>query len=245
MTALDEVLSALERVTGYRPVKSGDGYRARCPCHEDKSPSLSVKMNGRLLLHCFAGCGFDAIIATLGITPERTAPRREIVATYSYRDASGIEIRQKVRYAPKDFRIRHRSDTGAWIYKAGSGPAVLYRLPELRQAIAQGATIFVVEGEKDCDRLTAGGLVATTNIEGAAQPHQKAKWRTEYTTQLAGAARVVLLPDNDDPGRAHMQVIARVLQRTRRRNPSSHAAGTTRQGRCVRLVESGAYPEGT
>jgi len=212
VTPLDEVLSALERVTGYRPVKSGDGYRARCPCHEDKSPSLSVKMNGRLLLHCFAGCGFDAIIATLGITPERTTPRREIVATYSYRDASGIEIRQKVRYAPKDFRIRHRSDTGAWIYKAGSGPAVLYRLPELRQAIAQGATIFVVEGEKDCDRLTAGGLVATTNIEGAAQPHQKAKWRPEYTTQLAGAARVILLPDNDDPGRAHMQVVARVLQ---------------------------------
>ena len=89
---------------------------------------------------------------------------------------------------------------------------MLYRLPELRQAIARGATIFVVEGEKDCDRLAAGGLTATTNIEGAAQPDQKAKWRSAYTAQLAGAARVVLLPDHDAPGRAHMQAIARALQ---------------------------------
>ena len=89
---------------------------------------------------------------------------------------------------------------------------MLYRLPELRQAIAAGATVFVVEGEKDCDRLAAGGLAATTNIEGAAQPDQKPKWRSAYTAQLAGAARVVLLPDHDAPGRAHMQAIAQALQ---------------------------------
>ena len=89
---------------------------------------------------------------------------------------------------------------------------MLYRLPELRQAIAQGATVFVVEGEKDGDRLAAGGLTATTNIEGAATPDQKPKWRPAYTAQLAGAARVVLLPDHDAPGRAHMQAIAQALQ---------------------------------
>ena len=64
--------------------------------------------------------------------------------------------------------------------------------------------MFVVEGEKDGDRLAAGGLIATTNIEGAAKPGQKAKWRRNTPTQLAGAARVVLLPDHDEPGRAHM-----------------------------------------
>ena len=212
MSPLDDALTALERVTGYRPVKSGDGYKARCPCHEDRTPSLSVKMNGRLLLHCFAGCSYDRIVAALDLAPEPQPGRRELVATYSYRDAAGVEVRQKVRYAPKDFRIRHRGEADEWIYKAGPAPAVLYRLPELRQAIAQGATIFVVEGEKDCDRLAAGGLTATTNIEGAATPDQKAKWRSAYTAQLAGAARVVLLPDHDAPGRAHMQAIARALQ---------------------------------
>jgi len=66
----------LERVTGYRPVKAGDGYKARCPCHEDRNPSLSVKMNGRLLLHCFAGCSYERIVAALGLTPEPPAGRR-------------------------------------------------------------------------------------------------------------------------------------------------------------------------
>ncbi|CDI01172.1 putative Phage/plasmid primase, P4 family [Candidatus Competibacter denitrificans Run_A_D11] len=212
MSSLDDALTALERVTGYRPVKSGDAYKARCPCHEDHNPSLSVKMNGRLLLHCFAGCPYDHIIAALDLTPGPSTGPRQIVATYCYRDAAGLEVRQKIRYAPKDFRIRHRGPAGEWIYKAGPGPAVLYRLPELRQAIAQGVTVFVVEGEKDCDRLAAGGLIATTNIEGAAKPDQKAKWRREYTTQLAGAARVVLLPDHDEPGRAHMAYIAHALR---------------------------------
>ena len=212
MNPLDDALAALERVTGYRPVKAGDGYKARCPCHEDRNPSLSVKMNGRLLLHCFAGCSYDRIVAALGLTPELPAKRRELVATYRYRDAAGVEVRQKVRYAPKDFRIRHQDPAGQWVYKAGPGPAVLYRLPELRQAIAEGATVFVVEGEKDCDRLAAGGLAATTNIEGAAQFDQKPKWRAAYTAQLAGAARVVLLPDHDEPGQAHMQAIAQALQ---------------------------------
>ena len=31
MSPLDDALAALERVTGYRPVKAGDGYKARCP----------------------------------------------------------------------------------------------------------------------------------------------------------------------------------------------------------------------
>ena len=170
MTSLDEALIALERVTGYRPVKSGDEYKARCPCHNDHNPSLSVKMNGRLLLHCFVGCPYDHIVAALGLTQEPPTGQRQIVATYRYRDAAGVEVRQKIRYAPKDFRIRHRGEADDWIYKAGPGPAVLYRLPELRSAIAQGTTVFVVEGEKDCDRLAAGGLTVTTNIEGAAKP---------------------------------------------------------------------------
>lgn len=213
---LTDTLAALERATGHPPKRNGQGWISRCPAHDDHTPSLSVAEgeNGKILLHCHAGCDYPRIIAALGLAPSLTPPsdRREIVATYRYRDAAGVEIRQKVRYAPKDFRIRHQDPSGQWIYKAGSGPAVLYRLPELRQAIAQGATVFMVEGEKDCDRLAAGGLTATTNIEGAAKPGQKAKWRKEYTAQLAGAARVVLLPDHDEPGRAHMTHIAQVLQ---------------------------------
>ena len=67
-----------------------------------------------------------------------------------------------------------------------------------------------MEGEKDADRLAAAGLCATTNFDGAAAGHQKPKWRASYTAALAGAD-VVLLPDNDEPGRAHMRHIAAAL----------------------------------
>ena len=213
--ALQQVFDALTRL-GCKPTKSGDGYVAYCPIHEadgkSHKQSLTLKAGNTVpvVVNCHAGCDGKGILKTLGIngTPNKSA---SIVATYRYQTAEGIDVREKVRHEPKDFRIRHRDTAGNWVYKAGDGPAVLYKLPELHAAIAEGRTVFVVEGEKDADRLASLGLVATCNIEGAAQPNQRAKWRDEYTTQLSGASRVVLVPDNDAPGRAHMQHIATQL----------------------------------
>jgi len=68
-----------------------------------------------------------------------------------------------------------------------------YRLPEMLGDPA--ATVFIPEGEKDCDNLGELGFVATCN-------HGGGKWRSEISHWLAGR-HVVLLPDNDEPGRAH------------------------------------------
>lgn len=216
---LQDALAAVERTTGHPPKRNGQGWVCRCPAHDDHTPSLSVSEgdNGKTLLYCHAGCSYEAVAAALGLDrkPDPQSPKngaRRPIATYSYRGTDGVEVRQKLRYAPKDFRIRHQDASGAWVYKAGSGPAVLYRLPELRTALAQGETVWIVEGEKDADRLAGLGLTATCNIEGAAKPDQKPKWRKEYTAQLTGAACVILLPDHDEPGRAHMQAIAQALQ---------------------------------
>lgn len=59
-----ELLPRLERV---RPVHNG--WIARCPAHEDRSPSLSVRegRDGRVLMKCFAGCPVEAICAALKI----------------------------------------------------------------------------------------------------------------------------------------------------------------------------------
>ena len=215
MTSLQAALDALT-AHGCKPTPSGRGYIAYCPVHEadhnGHKPSLSIHPGDKqpFVLNCHAGCDFREIEKALGL--EKPAPvngKRRIVATYSYRDAQGHEVRQKIRYEPKDFRIRHQPAPGAdWVYKAGAGPAVLYRLPELDRS----GDVYVCEGEKDVDRLAALGLCATTNIEGAAQPNQKAKWRKEYTEQLAGAARVILIPDHDEPGKAHMAYIAQALR---------------------------------
>ena len=213
--ALQTALDALARL-GCKPKQSGDEWSALCPIHEadgqGHNPSLTLCQGDRqdVILKCHAGCDGLKILKILGVNGTSHQSARAIT-TYSYRDADGREVRQKVRFEPKDFRIRHKGAAGEWVYKAGDGPAVLYRLPELKAAIKEGKAVFVAEGEKDCDRLAALGLAATTNIEGAAQPNQRAKWRAEYTGQLAGAARVVLLPDNDAPGRAHMDYIAKQL----------------------------------
>jgi hypothetical protein len=64
MTAA-ELVSSLESVRARGPNK----YSARCPAHADKSPSLSIREgdDGRLLVHCFAGCTIDEITGALGL----------------------------------------------------------------------------------------------------------------------------------------------------------------------------------
>jgi hypothetical protein len=47
--------------------KCGNGWTARCPAHDDRNPSLSITedRDGRVLLHCFAGCPRWVVISTL------------------------------------------------------------------------------------------------------------------------------------------------------------------------------------
>ena len=132
-----------------------------------------------------------------------TSAKASIVATYQYLNQGGLHLYDVCRLEPKDFR--QRSADGTW--KTAGIPRVLYRLPEL-----QGQTIaYLPEGERDVEGLRGLGLTATCNAGGAG------KWRPEYTQQLKAAAveHVVILPDNDDPGRAHADMIA----------ASCHAAG--------------------
>jgi putative DNA primase/helicase len=105
-----------------------------------------------------------------------------------------------VRFSPKDFRQRRPNGAGGWTWKLDGVRRVLYRLDKLPGC----ETVCVVEGEKDADALWHLGVPATTNAGGAG------KWRPEYVQQFAAAnvRRVIVLPDNDDPGRAHAEAVA-------------------------------------
>jgi hypothetical protein len=61
---IDRVLAHLEGVR-----RSGDGWTARCPHHDDRQASLSIKegADGRVLLHCFAGCGNADVVVSAGL----------------------------------------------------------------------------------------------------------------------------------------------------------------------------------
>jgi hypothetical protein len=136
-----------------------------------------------------------------GFIPEpKQAPGPSIVATYDYRDEKGVLLFQVCRFDPKDFRPR-RPDGKLTLEGVRR---VLYRLPDVLKAVAAGATIYLVEGEKDADNLHRLGVMATTNAGGA---H---KWRSEYSESLRGAD-VVLLPDNDKAGRDHAAAVATAL----------------------------------
>jgi hypothetical protein len=129
-----------------------------------------------------------------------------IINTYDYVDERGALLHQTVRYEPKTFRQRRPDpeNAGRWIWDLQGIRTVLYRLPDLRAAIANGDTIYVTEGEKDADNLRALGFAATTNPMGAG------KWRTEYSELLRGGS-VVVVADNDKAGRNHVERVASSL----------------------------------
>jgi RecA-family ATPase len=148
-----------------------------------------------------------------GFLDKPKEPQR-IVATYDYTDAAGRLVFQVVRFHPKDFRQRQPgAKNGGWIWNLDGVRRVPYRLPQLLAAIAADRTIpvFITEGEKDADRLAALGLTATCNPGGASKSGKaKGKWRDELTPYFLGAD-VVILPDNDDAGRAHARLVATKL----------------------------------
>lgn len=48
---------------------SRDSWIARCPAHKDRTPSLTVRGldDGRILIHCFSGCGAADVMAAIGL----------------------------------------------------------------------------------------------------------------------------------------------------------------------------------
>jgi putative DNA primase/helicase len=129
-----------------------------------------------------------------------------IVATYDYRDALGVLVFQVVRREPKDFRQRRPKPDGGWIWDIKGTQPVPYRLQPLTEAIAAEQTVFILEGEKNCeDAAEALGIVATTNAGGAGN------WRPALNDRFRGAD-VVLIPDNDEVGREHMREVTTQLR---------------------------------
>lgn len=80
----------------------------------------------------------------------------------------------------------------------------LYRMMELREETGDETTVYLPEGEKDVETLRSMGLAATTNSGGAKN------WQPEHAESLRGRDVVILL-DNDGPGRERGDLIGQTL----------------------------------
>jgi len=208
MNKLGNILSKLSNVK-----KVHDGYMSLCPAHKDVNPSLHISDggNGKILIHCFAGCSFENIVNALGLDKSIFAPDNEISKTriicniHDYVDENGNIQYQVVRFSPKDFRMRKSNGNGGWIWEGPSNNVVVpFNLPAVLDAISKGETVFIVEGEKDCESLISIGLVATCNHGGAG------KWQDVHSKRLKNA-NVAIIPDKDEPGKRHAEKVSKSL----------------------------------
>ena len=201
----------LSRFRGVRPC--GDGWTAHCPAHEDRRQSLTVGRGDKgWVLNCHRGCEFGDIIASTTpptdareLFPETNgnaaAGRRE-VAVYDY------GTYQVVRFEPKHFLQRRPDGKGGYIWNLKGVKPRLYHLDALKGR----EVVYVVEGEKDADRLWLLNIPATCNSGGAAvAAAARKKWKPTHTEQLvkAGVENVVVIPDADQPGQDHAENVAR------------------------------------
>ena len=125
-------------------------------------------------------------------------PARFMSAVYDYTDQHGEVVYQIRRYEPKTFRQVRPDGNGGWLHNLDGVTPVPYRLHEM--LARPNEPVFVVEGEKAADRLAKLGILATTNNGGSKN------WKPELNQWFAGR-NVVILPDNDEAGRAHADTV--------------------------------------
>ncbi len=205
----------LQRLEG---VKGRDGkYMARCPNHGDSTPSLSVSLgdDNKILLKCFAGCTTEAIVWSMGLelkdlfaepaaaypTYGESKANQPATQEAEYLYAGGTLKKLKFRRADGSKFCTWRHLKGGKWEKGRNNilPGLYQSQPDLPEIF------FLVEGEKDVDNLKKAGMVAVSLPDGS-----QSKWEDPYNAVFKGK-QVVILPDNDEPGKKYAQMCAEKL----------------------------------
>lgn len=196
--------------------RNGDKVQCKCPCHDDKKASMTItNNNGKILIHCHAGCSTDDILSSVGLTYSdlhlddidisdkwknyvESRAKKHIEAVYNYSSCKdGSYAFTKVRLKGKSI-IYGILNNDRFTYGLNSKSkkdffAVYGNLKKIKDAISNGESIFIPEGEKDVDTLTNKGYAAFTY--GGVND-----WQSGFS-QLVNGAVVYILADNDEPGR--------------------------------------------
>lgn len=72
---IDKLLSRLDKVKR----TTSNSWLACCPAHDDRTPSLTLTdRDGRILIHCFAGCSTESVLGAIGLDWDDILPEKPI-----------------------------------------------------------------------------------------------------------------------------------------------------------------------
>lgn len=227
----------LERLTS---VQGNGEAKALCPFHDDKTPSLSVNFKtGEYFCHaCQAkGDAFTFVqerysldfpqavnhLANFAGVSAQDAPvkpaRKELPEApatgfpthlFTYFNPDGSQAFQVGRWemdgCRKAIRPGHVDETGTFRQGMKGAKPVPYNLVGTWDSpgVLESSFVVIVEGENKAETLQQLGICGTCNQGGAG------KWKAEYGEHFKEKG-VVILPDNDDPGREHAEKVAAAL----------------------------------
>ena len=196
-----------KRLTGLKQTGTSNEFVADCPfCGHKAKDGKFCFNNQKGLWKCHSGkCGKEGNASDLaeyfGIPINENG--KNIKPDWTYQDENGNTIsgiKKYIKDGEKQYARLHTLDSGiTWNLKKGNAKDYLYKLP----GIIESSNIIIVEGEKCADAINQiipndkkKDYIATTNIGGAG------RWKDDYNQWLIGK-NVIIIPDNDSPGRDH------------------------------------------
>jgi putative DNA primase/helicase len=235
--AISKVVGALDS-RGCRPRSSGDGWKAHCPAHDDREPSLSVGegKDGRALVHCYAGCSHTAIARALGLeerdlfsnnallafnTPKRNTGTKPARGFATWREAIPRSLSSPTRHweyqdsssSLVGIAARWDSDDGSKTYR----PLAMVGGRWHAKAMPEPRPIYRLPAVLTSDTVfvvegekCADALAGLGYTATTSSMGAKAAKQTDWSA-LAGK-HIVILPDHDAPGEKYAADVARLAQ---------------------------------
>ena len=217
-----------EVLSHFQVKKYGNGKaQALCPAHPDKEASLTITQgnDGKTLLKCHAGCSSESVVLAAGLkmadlfsenrlSEERrrmyieSREKRKIEAVYNYVSTNGEYAYTKIRLEGKKMLFGMLNDERFEYGLKGRSKkefnAIFGSIPRIKEAIERNEPIFIPEGEKDVNTLIKKGYAAFSC--GGANDWNK------NVSELCNGAEVIILADNDDPGKKLAATIEKDLK---------------------------------
>jgi len=234
------VQNILSRLKNVRTIHNG--WKASCPAHHDRQPSLSVSIgdNGRVLLYCHAGCKVEDVVSALGLG------MRDLFLGNQFEQQGGTHMNQHeelfntLEAALDTLNRRYGPHSMIWYYhdayervvgavvrwdnkQLGKIIRPISRVMDGRWAICAMPHPRPLYRLPEINKMQEGSTIFVVEGEKCAEIM---KWLSLPVTTSSGGANaadktdwsplrghhVVILPDNDQPGEHYANEVVRLCR---------------------------------